>query len=859
MQRIDRIMISGDLLRVKKENGISVNFHEKRINKYYHLLQFQLNEACCVPVEKWNTDNTDFSAEYVYQECGLVYGETEEWLKIYGLYDIPKTILDYYYGYMEHALVIYIEMSLMQKRIHSLLNIPYLDLTVHPVRFLDDHLLGIATNREEIFRRMRRYQADENSFRLHASLIKSMADFNPLPIEENAALIAGQTNIDKALYADGRCLSIMDYEDEIVRLGERYDIVYYKAHPFNTELKAIHAFLGQFPFIRLCPSDWNVYKMLAHENLQKVYAITSGVLYEAPYFGKESEAFYGLPLKFDYDRNCGYEEEIYLSIYNSYLEPGFWKDVLQDIIEVNQGCREIVLAERPNRLRAVMNDYWSYTELDPTVITVGKMYNTRLREVERVTKGSDGNIKYEAGSLTGQVAFLTEQLKVLRSDPCFERNVLKREMKRAVFALSVNSRMCNPLIVLYKLQREALPYQETDSVIHAVRGITYRPHAPHGGRGGGGAVLSAMQAVFQDEAGGYPITYSYSERDGIWHTLRNRYYSTADYNRFINQSSQLTPLYAAIVFAIRKTCHEKGKLYICHEYATAYGLSLMHKKYILVIHTQGTRVDEKRTLGEGLCKSEELVIAWCEKRAMESAVLVCFPSKGAEEMYFSSRHCMVSRKQVHIGPPMYNTLYAFPAPCQVWQAEADAACITFLSVGTLTAAKGQDRVCRAMEALLKVYDGKIRWICVGKGPMGEQIKRSAGQLETKYQNFSFLSIAKVSFAQMQYLYSIADIYMMLHRISVFDLATLEAMQHSCAVVLSPTGGNLEFNCNQNIVYAEEDISDVLALMEKETLQEKKERNRIAYETGFSMECFRARYESLIQETIKEINGQVNRM
>lgn len=44
---------------------------------------------------------------------------------------------------------------------------------------------------------------------------------------------------------------------------------------------------------------------------------------------------------------------------------------------------------------------------------------------------------------------------------------------------------------------------------------------------------------------------------------------------------------------------------------------------------------------------------------------------------------------------------------------------------------------------------------------------------------------------------------MLHRISIFDFATLEAMSQHSAIILSKIGGNLDFDMNSNIIFAED--------------------------------------------------------
>lgn len=846
---ISRIIISGDLLRTKNVNGVIENFHLKRINKYYHFLKYPVEEAVNLPVEKLNTDNTDFSPEYFYKLCSIEYGYDENWLKIYDLESISKEAIDYYLNYIRDALVIYIEMPLIWKRIHKIANVPYIDLTVHPIRFLDDHMLGISTNSELIFNRIKKYQINEMEFYQQANMIKAIVDYNPLPIAENAALIVGQTNIDKALYCDGKCLSIMDFEEKIIEMGTKFDVVYYKKHPFNKEFQKIYDYLQQFDFIRLCPSDWNTYKILCNTNLKKVYAITSGVLYEAPYFGIESESLYKPYLHFDYSKECLYNEDIYLSIYNDFMCPKFWHDALQDIIKVNDEYKDLNINFRPNRIRATFNDYWSYTELDPTIITVGKHYNDRITKLEKLN-----SLKNEVNYLNEKIALLNNQVSILRSDPCFEKNIIKRIGKRTIFSICQNSIYFNPIIVQKKLISEMSNYKESDSLITSIKGITYRPNAPKGGRGGGGAVLSAMQAILGNAVGEYQIKYNYSEGDGIWHTLKNRYFTYSNYERFINEKSNLLPLYAAIAFVLEKTKNEKGVLYVCHEYATGYALSLLNKKYILVVHTQGTRVDEKLALGEKMSASEMKVIKKCEKQAIEKAVYTCFPSKGAEEIYFSSKHCLINKDNVSVGPCLYNTVYVEVTPEKVERVEYDENCLTFLSVGTLTSAKGQDNVCTFMRNFLRQYTGQVRWICVGKGPLCDNIIEMTNELSKEYVNFEYIYIPKLPFAQVQYLYSIADIYIMLHRISVFDLSTLEAMKNSCAIVLSKIGGNIEYNIEDNIIYAEDSID---CLFDKEKVNSLKEKNKYIYNNYFSEKCFKKRYENLILNTIYQLNKKAN--
>lgn len=859
-----KIIISGDLLRTKQVGESYENFHLRRINKYFDFLKYQLSKSTKCKIEKLNTDNTDIDPHYMYELCGLAYGGDEEWLKIYDYDGSIEDLCSYYNQYIDDSLVIYIEMPLIYKKIHNQLNIPYVDLTVHPIRFLDDNFWGISTNCPAVFDRMKQYQIDDNKFYIQANYIKAIADFNPLKIEKNSAVIIGQTNVDKALYHNGRCLSIMDYEEQIKQLGDKYSIIYYKSHPFNHDLGKIHKFLSQFPFVELCPSDWNTYEMLAHPNLQAVYSITSGVLYEAPYFGKDAYCLHKLCFNFNYHKDCEYNEDLYLSIYGYFAYPNFWADVLSEVVETKKISDDVKIENIPNRIRAIFNDYWSYTKLDPSVITISKQYNDRIRtltnkvqELEHQYAKSNFNPDhFEINTtLNDKIALLQDQLEVLKNEPCFEKNFFKRVGKRVAFSLSKKSTYFNAIFVLMKLKKEAQKYIEKGNSITSIKGITYRPHAPHAGRGGGGAVLSAMQAILGNRVGNYDITYNYSERDGIWHTLKNRYFTYRNYERLINKHSHLIPLYAAIAFVFEKTKYEKDKLYVCHDYATAYGLALLKKKYILVIHSQGTRVDEKITLGEPMTMHERKVIMSCEKVAIENALVVSFPSKGAEKSYFSSKYCLVNIVKSNIAQPLYNTVYYTPKLSKISNLVDKKDTITFASIGTITEAKGQDRVCEFFDHFLAVHNQqKIRWICIGKGPKQDVIEQKINELERKYPNFECVRYDKLNFAQVQYVLSISQIYIMLQRTAIFDLSILEAMNRNCALILSEVGGNIEFNVCNNVLFSTEKADLKYEITNKAVLTNLRDLNKKAYEIKFSNRHFKEEYEKIIISVVEQYNS-----
>ena len=82
--------------------------------------------------------------------------------------------------------------------------------------------------------------------------------------------------------------------------------------------------------------------------------------------------------------------------------------------------------------------------------------------------------------------------------------------------------------------------------------------------------------------------------------------------------------------------------------------------------------------------------------------------------------------------------------------------------------------------------------------------------------------------------------MMLHRTSIFDLATLEAMNEGCLVVLSRTGGNIEYNVCGNILFQDEDWMP--AVLDNEGRASWGRKNMEAFVSHFSPDEFARRYE-----------------
>lgn len=407
---------------------------------------------------------------------------------------------------------------------------------------------------------------------------------------------------------------------------------------------------------------------------------------------------------------------------------------------------------------------------------------------------------------------------------------LKANVKRYVQTIDKKGDLKNKYLFCCFMSRKKRKVRERN--ISFVHSLTYRKYAPNGGAGGGGAVLSCQSILLQTAYRGMRLKYSFIED-----------------NFYADKSNELWDLWAAADFAYKKAINEKNTVYITHDYGCAFGLYLSGKKYILVSHIQGARVEEKKNFGEIFTKCSETIIKYCEKKAMENAERLCFPSYGAYNYLTKSKYTNVNFKRIRLGPVLYNTIYAYPEEKIVEKIPLKKEFLTILSIGQMTVAKGLDRCLCLIEKILQQTDRKVRWICIGQGPLIGEIIAQGAALMKRYHNFIFSHMGSCTYPQIQYLHRISDVYMMLQRISIFDLATLEAMSKGKAVVLSAVGGNIEFNVSNNIIMFDGDYTDTAKQILNTDLQLLGEKNIQIYDRNFSNEVFIDAYHNAIDQLV----------
>ena len=165
---------------------------------------------------------------------------------------------------------------------------------------------------------------------------------------------------DKSTDRDGTFLNILHFKKRMEELSKDYSKIYYLAHPYASKNQEIENYIMETPYIKKI-TDIATYQMLALEKIKKVVSISSSVLYEAQFFKKEVEYLYK-PL---HNIDGKFEDDTWVSIYQDYFNPIFWKDIFGPFMKVNENCKDgNWFFESKDKMRNIGDLYFGYSAFD---------------------------------------------------------------------------------------------------------------------------------------------------------------------------------------------------------------------------------------------------------------------------------------------------------------------------------------------------------------------------------------------------------------------------------------------------------------------------------------------------------------
>lgn len=218
-----------------------------------------------------------------YRHLGLPFS-TASWAAIYDDFQddgLAETLAERF----ADSFVLSIELPPYLEMILNRHNIPFVDLGIHPVRFLPDYIFGIRSNVATVSQRIAETSIPVDVFSDFARVSKArtarvMRGWRP---EVGSALFLGQLDVDSSLIFEGRMASLDTIEDMLLSLTMEFPKVYYKKHPHLKDFGGVSKIISKLSNCEV--AEVNIYDALARDEFFLVASLSSGALHEGQYFG----------------------------------------------------------------------------------------------------------------------------------------------------------------------------------------------------------------------------------------------------------------------------------------------------------------------------------------------------------------------------------------------------------------------------------------------------------------------------------------------------------------------------------------------------------------------------------------------
>lgn len=355
MYEIKKILVTGDFLR-QRQNQAGTSSQKGNIKWIYHMIKPALSMLSNHPISPivFTGNNTCVGSKiFALNKLPVTF---ESWVGLYYKDPSPQE-LAVIQDTFQDALVISFEMPELVKKAFDVLDIPYIDVTIHPARFMDDLLFGLRSNIAGVSDKLVPWIVYEEEIQISAGM--ALATLQRLPRiktcedTENIALFAGQTTDDRVLIHNGQLINVDDFMERFSELSSLHEKILVKPHPMAKENPFMLALTRLFPNTEII--DGNFYHIMSHENITHVYSLTSSTSIEAAYMGKIGVHLTKYPFCFSDKTAYG---GAYLTIKPHFYLPSFWEKILSCVGHTSLPVRNINIPESRSRIRMSMRSYW---------------------------------------------------------------------------------------------------------------------------------------------------------------------------------------------------------------------------------------------------------------------------------------------------------------------------------------------------------------------------------------------------------------------------------------------------------------------------------------------------------------------
>jgi len=244
--------------------------------------------------------------------------------------------------------------------LHSV-DVPYVDLRLHPVRFLDDLLFAAHASDASTQAALLAMAEPEANVIVTAGLREAMCHMiSEATVPPDTLIVIGQRTLDSSQIVDGMFYDALPAADEIHAICKRYAAVLLKPHPLESTHGLLEVAAGAAN-VAGATRD-NLYRLMSLPQIAAVLTVNSSAAYEAPYFGKRVHTLAPLPLRLGW-RGAVDQPGIYASLNDRVLSVDFWRTMLAPHTPVS-AMDGALLPPKPNRLRIALDSFWNFQEID---------------------------------------------------------------------------------------------------------------------------------------------------------------------------------------------------------------------------------------------------------------------------------------------------------------------------------------------------------------------------------------------------------------------------------------------------------------------------------------------------------------
>ncbi len=240
--------------------------------------------------------------------------------------------------------------------------VPYVDLRLHPIRFMDDLLFAARASAPDTQAALLSFAVPESEVLSTAGLREAMCRYiSEARVPAGTLMVVGQRRFDSTQIAGGEFFDAHRQTAEIHALCADHAAVALKPHPLDRQHSLLEV-AAAAPTRVIGVINDNAYRMMALPQVAAILTVNSGVAYEAPYFGKRVHTLAPLTMRLAW-RGAKPEAGVHASLDDVVLTPDFWRTVLAPHTRVTpaDGMR---LRPKPNRLRIALDSFWNFQEID---------------------------------------------------------------------------------------------------------------------------------------------------------------------------------------------------------------------------------------------------------------------------------------------------------------------------------------------------------------------------------------------------------------------------------------------------------------------------------------------------------------